>query len=170
EPEYDTHPPDTRLGRQVRDSPALLTIGLTGGIGSGRSLAAEDFRELGAVVISADELVRRVILPGTEALREIAEVFGGEVITADGALNRRALARLVSGNDTAWARLNRIIPPRVRAEIVRLAAQAGPDAVVVADVPLLAETEQPRAGLDLVLVVEAPAEARVARLVGERGM
>src|SRR5690606_6530780 len=84
--------------------------------------------------------------------------------------NRRALARLVSGNDTARARLNRIIHPRVRAEIVRLAAQAGPDAVVVADVPLLAETEQPRAGLDLVLVVEAPAKARVARLVGERGM
>src|SRR5690606_30713286 len=76
EPENDTHPPATRLARQARDSGALLTIGLTGGIGAGRTLAAQDLRDLGAVVISADELVRRVVMPGTAALREIREVFG----------------------------------------------------------------------------------------------
>ncbi|HEY4528817.1 MAG TPA: dephospho-CoA kinase [Luteimonas sp.] len=170
EPEYDTHPPATRLGRQLRESGALLTIGLTGGIGSGRTLAAEDLRDLGAVVIAADELVARVVAPGTAAFREIREVFGEEVITEGGDLDRSALGRLVYGNDTARTRLNRIIHPRVRAELADLAAQAGPDAVVVADVPLLAETDQPRAGLDLVLVVEAPAELRLARLVSERGM
>lgn len=170
EPEHDTHQPDTWHWRQAQDSGALLTIGLTGGIGSGRSLAAQDFRELGAVVISADGLVRRVVRPGTEALREIREVFGAEVITDGGELNRYALGKLVSGNDTARTRLNQIIHPRVRTEIARLAAEAGPDAVVVADVPLLAETDQPRVGLDLVLVVEAPAERRVTRLVSERGL
>src|SRR5690606_26993991 len=170
EPEYDTHPPDTRLGRQFRDSAALLVIGLTGGIGSGRSLAAEDFRELGAVVISADELVQGVVMPGTDAAREIREVFGEDVITGSGALDRQALGRLVDSNDTARKRLNQIIHPRVRAEITRLAAQAGPDAVVVADVQFLAESDQPRAGFDFVLVVEAPAERRVDRLVSERGL
>ena len=170
EPEYDTHPPDTRLGRQFRDSAALLVIGLTGGIGSGRSLAAEDFRELGAVVISADELVQGVVMPGTDAVREIREVFGEDVITGSGALDRQALGRLVDSNDTARKRLNQIIHPRVRAEIARLAAQAGPDAVVVADVQFLAESDQPRAGFDFVLVVEAPAERRVDRLVSERGL
>ena len=170
EPEYDAYQPQTRQSRRAREGAALLTIGLTGGIGSGRSLAARDFRALGAFVISADELVGRVIVPGSQALREIAEVFGEDVITEDGELNRYALGKLVSGNDTARARLNRIIHPRVRAEIMRCAAEAGPDAVVVADVPLLAETDEPRAGLDLVLVVEAPAEVRVARLVSERGM
>lgn len=170
EPENDTHPPATRLARQARDSGALLTIGLTGGIGAGRTLAAQDLRDLGAVVISADELVRRVLMPGTAALREIREVFGEEVITDGGTLNRRALGKLVSGNDTARSRLNQIIHPRVRDEIARRAAQAGRDAVVVADVPLLVETDQPRTGLDLVLVVEAPAEVRVARLVSVRGM
>ena len=170
EPEYDTHPPDTWHRRKAQDNGALLTIGLTGGIGSGRSLAARDFHALGAVVINADELVRRAVTPGSAALQEIREVFGQEVITDGGELNRYALGKLVSGNDTARASLNRIIHPRVRDEIARLAAQAGPDAVVVADVPLLAETDQPRAGLDLVLVVEAPAERRVDRLVSERGM
>ncbi len=168
EPEYDTHPPAIR--RNGDDRGALLTIGLTGGIGSGRTLAAEDFRELGAVVISADELVRRVVMPGTGALREIRELFGEEVIGENGELIRSALAGLVSGNDTARRRLNRIIHPRVRAEIARRAAQAGPDAVVVADVPLLAETDAPRAGLDLVLVVEAPIEVRIDRLMNVRGM
>lgn len=170
EPEHDTHPPATRLGRQLRDSAALLTIGLTGGIGSGRTLAAEDLRALGAVVISADELVARLIGPGTDAVAEIRELFGEEVIAPGGNVDRAALGRLVSGNDTARARLNQIIHPRVRAEFARLAAQAGPDAVVVADMPMLAETDQPRAGLDLVLVVEAPAEVRVERLVNVRGM
>lgn len=170
EPEHDTHPPATRLGRQLRDSAALLTIGLTGGIGSGRTLAAEDLRALGAVVISADELVARLIGPGTDAVAEIRELFGEEVIAPGGNVDRAALGRLVSGNDTARARLNQIIHPRVRAEFSRLAAQAGPDAVVVADMPMLAETDQPRAGLDLVLVVEAPAEVRVERLVNVRGM
>ncbi len=170
EPEHDTHPPATRLGRQLRDGAALLTIGLTGGIGSGRTLAAEDLRALGAVVISADELVARLIGPGTDAVAEIRELFGDEVIAPGGNVDRAALGRLVSGNDTARARLNQIIHPRVRAEFSRLAAQAGPDAVVVADMPMLAETDQPRAGLDLVLVVEAPAEVRVERLVNVRGM
>jgi len=122
------------------------------------------------VVISADELVARLIGPGTDAVAEIRELFGDEVIAPGGNVDRAALGRLVSGNDTARARLNQIIHPRVRAEFSRLAAQAGPDAVVVADMPMLAETDQPRAGLDLVLVVEAPAEVRVERLVNVRGM
>ena len=170
EPEHDTHQPHTWHWQQAQETGALLTIGLTGGIGSGRSLAAEDFRALGAVVISADELVRRVLRPGTEALGEIREVFGQEVITDGGELNRYALGKLVAGNETARSRLNQIIHPRVRDEIARRAAQAGPDAVVVADLPMLAETDQPRFGLNLVLVVEAPAEKRVTRLVNERGL
>src|SRR5690606_9259217 len=95
---------------------------------------------------------------------------GEDVITASGALDRQALGKLVDRNDTARKRLNQIIHPRVRAEITRLAAQAGPDAVVVADVQFLAESEQPRAGVDLVLVVEAPGERRVVRRVSERGL
>src|SRR5690606_24008144 len=141
--EHDTHQPHTWHWQQAQETGALLTIGLTGGIGSGRSLAAEDFRALGAVVISADELVRRVLRPGTEARGEIREVFGQEVITDGGELNRYALGKLVAGNETARSRLNQIIHPRVRDEIARRAAQAGPDAVVVADVPMLAETDQP---------------------------
>jgi dephospho-CoA kinase len=142
---------------------------LTGGIASGKSIVARDLARSGAVVIDADELARAAVAPGSDALSEIREVFGPEVITESGELNRQALAQLVFGNTVARESLNDIIHPRVRQEVQRIAREAGPEAVVVVDLPLLVETAS--AGeFDVVLTVETPAEARVNRLVHERGM
>src|SRR5690606_23739200 len=113
EPENDTHPPATRLARQARDSGALLTIGLTGGIGAGRPLAARVRRDLGAGVISGEGRARRAPMPGTAAPREIREVFRERFLTGAGTRSRRALGEPVSREDTARSRLSEISRPRV---------------------------------------------------------
>lgn len=144
-------------------------VGLTGGIGAGKSAVAARLAELGAVVIDADQLARAVVAPGTEGLAEVVAAFGSAVLDADGALDRPALGRLVFGDDEARRRLEAIVHPRVRARTGELVAAAAPDAIVVNDVPLLVE-----AGLapayDLVIVVLADEATRLSRLRRDRGM
>lgn len=146
-----------------------LHIGLTGGIASGKSTVAAELARRGAVVVDADALARAVVAPGSAGLAQVREAFGEEAIGPDGAMDRAAVARLVFADAAARERLNGIIHPLVRAEGRRLVAEAGPEAVVVQDVPLLVESGQ-AAAYDLVLVVQADAEERVARMVRDRGM
>jgi dephospho-CoA kinase len=148
--------------------PCVLRIGLTGGIGSGKSTVARLLAERGAEVIDADVLAREVVAPGTPGLAAVVEAFGPRVLTADGALDRPALAVVVFGDPDARARLDGIVHPLVRARARELIAAMPPDAVVVQDIPLLVETGQ-AGSFDLVLVVEADVGTRVARLV-DRGL
>jgi dephospho-CoA kinase len=144
-------------------------VGLTGGIGAGKSAVADRLAELGAVVIDADRLAREAVAAGTDGLAEVVAAFGPDVLSPDGALDRSALARRVFGDEAARRRLEEIIHPRVRARTAELVAAAPPDAVVVNDVPLLVETGI-AAAFEVVIVVLADEETRVARLVGDRGM
>jgi dephospho-CoA kinase len=144
-------------------------VGLTGGIGAGKSAVANRLAVLGATVIDADRLAREAVSPGSEGLAEVVADFGPEVLDADGALDRAALASRVFGDDAARRRLEEIIHPRVRAGTAELVAAAPPDAVVVNDVPLLVESGLARA-YELVIVVLADEETRVARLIRDRGM
>jgi len=146
----------------------VTTVGLTGGIGSGKSEVARRLRALGAVVIDADAIAREVVEPGQPALTEIAARFGTEVLHADGTLDRAALARIVFADHAALADLNTITHPRIVQRSAELITAAPDQAVVVYDMPLLVET-----GLaeryDLVVVVDAPDEVRLDRLM-RRGM
>jgi dephospho-CoA kinase len=146
----------------------VLRIGLTGGIGSGKSTVARLLAERGARVVDADRIAREVVEPGTPGLAAVVAEFGEGVLTPDGALDRPALAALVFGDPAARARLDAVVHPLVRARAAELVADAPADAVVVQDVPLLVETGQ-AASYDLVLVVETDTETRVARLV-DRGL
>jgi dephospho-CoA kinase len=150
----------------------MQRIGLTGGIASGKSVVAGRLAELGAVVIDADKLARAALEPGTPGLDEVVVAFGSSVLTADGALDRAAMARVVFADPAARARLNAIVHPIVRrlaAEREAAAAAADPGAVVVHDIPLLIETGQADT-FHVLVVVHAPAVLRVERLVGTRGM
>jgi dephospho-CoA kinase len=144
-------------------------VGLTGGIGSGKSVVASRFAEFGAVLIDADQLAREVVAPGSDGLAEIVTTFGDQVLRDDGSLDRPALGALVFDDEPARRRLERIVHPRVRARTAELAAAAPADAIVINDVPLLVE-----AGLastyHLVIVVTAARTTRVERLVRDRGM
>ncbi|PZF85243.1 dephospho-CoA kinase [Micromonospora deserti] len=144
-------------------------VGLTGGIGSGKSAAGARLAELGAVVIDADRIAREVVAPGTEGLAEIVEAFSDRVLDADGALDRAALGAMVFSDEAARRRLEAITHPRVRARTAELAAAAPADAIVVNDVPLLVEV-----GLaptyHLVVVVQTAVPIRLARLARHRGM
>ncbi|MGY1593319.1 dephospho-CoA kinase [Geodermatophilus sp. SYSU D00708] len=146
----------------------MLRIGLTGGIGSGKSTVAGLLAARGARVVDADRIAREVVAPGSAGLAAVADAFGPDVLTADGALDRPALAAVVFADPQARARLDGIVHPLVRARAAELVAAAPADAVVVQDVPLLVETGQ-AASYDLVLVVEAALETRVRRLV-QRGL
>jgi dephospho-CoA kinase len=147
----------------------MLRVGLTGGIGSGKSTAARRFAELGAVLVDSDVLAREVVAPGTSGLAEIVAAFGARVLAPDGGLDRPALAAVVFADPDARTRLNGIVHPRVRDRTEELVAAAAGDAVVVQDVPLLVETGSPGA-FALVVVVHADTEVRVRRLVDARGM
>ncbi|GAB3843876.1 dephospho-CoA kinase [Nesterenkonia populi] len=147
----------------------IVSVGLTGGIASGKSAAAARLGELGAVVIDADVLSRQVVEPGTQGLAEIVGAFGEGVLTDGGALDRPALGRIVFNDDEARARLNGIIHPRVRQESRRLRDAAPAGSVVVEDIPLLVETGQQHR-FDTLVVVAAPREERIRRLTGDRGM
>ena len=146
----------------------MLRIGLTGGIGSGKSTVATLLAARGAVVVDADRIAREVLEPGTPGLSAVVTEFGPGVLTADGALDRAALAAIVFSDDDARRRLDGLVHPLVRHRTAELVQAAPPDAVVVNDVPLLVETGQ-AGSYDLVLVVEADLETRVARLV-DRGL
>ncbi len=147
----------------------MLRVGLTGGIGSGKSTVAGRLAEHGATLIDADRLAREVVAPGTSGLAEIAAEFGSGVLTEDGELDRGALAAVVFNDDAARGRLNSIVHPRVARRTAELIAAAPDDAVVVHDVPLLVENGIGPA-YHLVIVVDAPVEQRVRRLVAQRGM
>lgn len=146
----------------------MLRVGLTGGAGAGKSTVAARLRELGAVVIDADLLAREVLEPGTEGLRQVCETFGPEVLRDDGTLDRGALAAVVFADPVRRQQLEAITHPKIAARTAELLAEAAPDAVVVHDVPLLVEKGMASA-YDLVVVVDAPVEQRVRRLVG-RGL
>ena len=145
----------------------MLKIGLTGGIASGKSVAASRLRELGAVVIDADALAREVVEPGTPGLTQVVAAFSRAILTPDGGLDRPKLGALVFGNPDRLAVLNGIVHPLVRERAATLAAGAPKGAVVVQDIPLLVETGQ-GANFHLVLVVDAPDDVRVQRMVQHR--
>ena len=147
----------------------MLRVGLTGGIGAGKSTVARALAGLGAVVVDADVLAREVVARGTPGLAAVVERFGPGVLTPAGDLDRPALGRRVFADPEARAALNAVVHPLVAARRAELVAAAPADAVVVEDVPLLVETGA-AAGLPLVVVVEAPAAERVRRLVEDRGM
>lgn len=147
----------------------MILVGLTGGIGSGKSTVSALLAEHGAVIIDADAITRELQKPGAPLLAEIAAAFGPDVIDAEGALDRAAVAAKVFGDADALKRLNSIVHPAVGREMAaRLDAQRDTDNVVVLDIPLL--VENPRAGLCGTIVVDLPTELAVDRLVEFRGM
>jgi dephospho-CoA kinase len=145
-----------------------MKIGLTGGIGSGKSTVAAMFAKLGAVVIDADAISRELVEPGQPALHELVEEFGDGIIAADGSLRRSELARIAFQDSTATQRLNSIMHPLIRAETERRLAAAGDCDVVLYDMPLLFETGQEQL-VDVVVVVDVPEAMQVRRAVG-RGL
>lgn len=147
----------------------MILVGLTGGIGAGKSTVSALLAARGAVVVDADAIVRELQEPGSELLERIAARFGGEVIAADGSLDRAAVAAIVFADPAALKDLNRIVHPAVRDEMARrVEAERGGERVVVLDIPLL--TENPRSDLAAVIVVDVPVEVAVERLVSQRGM
>ena len=146
-----------------------MRVGLTGGVASGKSTVAAILAELGAVVVDADLLAREVVAPGTPGLAAVVAEFGDGVLGADGSLDRPALGAVVFADEAARRRLEAIVHPLVRARGRELEEAAPPGAVVVHDIPLLAETGQ-AAGFDAVLVVDVPVETQVERMVSQRGM
>jgi dephospho-CoA kinase len=144
-------------------------VGLTGGIGAGKSAVARRLAHHGAVIIDADVLAREVVAPGTSGLAEIVDQFGDGVLTSGGELDRPALGAQVFGDDAARRGLERIIHPRVRARTAELIHGAPLDAIVVNDVPLLVETGL-APSYHLVIVVDADRDVRIRRLVQDRDM
>lgn len=146
----------------------MILVGLTGGIGSGKSTISSLLEGKGAVIIDADAIVREVQLPGSSVLAELAEKFGSEVLAADGSLDRQAVANIVFTDPDALKALNAIVHPAVGKEMNRrMIEQRSTDHVVVLDIPLL--TENPREGLQGKIVVDVPVEVQVERLVKYRG-
>jgi dephospho-CoA kinase len=147
----------------------VLRVGLTGGIGAGKSEVSARLAAQGAVVIDADAIAREVVEPGTEGLAEVVEAFGPEVLLPDGGLDRPRLGEIVFADSELRGRLNAIVHPKVGARMAELEREAGPAAIVVLDVPLIAESGRTD-GYDLVVVVDAPPRVQVDRLVRRRGM
>ena len=147
----------------------MLIVGLTGGIGSGKSSVSARLAVLGAVVIDADLIAREIVEPGEPALAAIRDRFGDAVISPDGTLNRQGLADIVFHDPNALTDLNAIMLPRIAAR-TRAEQEAAPDdAVVVHDSPLLVE-QGLESAYDVILVVDCPDEVRLERLVKTRGM
>lgn len=147
----------------------MLRVGLTGGIGSGKSEVARLLAAHGAVVVDSDALAREVVAPGTPGLAAVTAAFGTDVLRPDGSLDRPALAARVFADPEARERLNAIVHPLVGAAAAERTANAPAGAVVVHDVPLLVEAGL-AAGFDVVVVVDAPDEVRLRRLTESRGM
>lgn len=147
----------------------MLRVGLTGGIGAGKSEVSRRLAAEGAVVIDADRLAREVVEPGTEGLAAVVAEFGEGVLRPDGALDRERLGEIVFSDEDRLKALNAIVHPLVGRRTQELFDAAPQDAVVVYDVPLLTENHQ-KGIYDVVVVVDAPTETQVRRLVGDRGM
>jgi dephospho-CoA kinase len=148
----------------------VLAVGLTGGIGSGKSTVAVLLVERGAVLIDADAIAREVVAPGGAAYGAVVERFGPGVLHPDGTLDRAALAAVVFHDGEALSALNAITHPAISAVMAeRRAAQHDTDHVVVLDVPLLAPVHREALSLDVVLVVDCPVDLALRRLVEQRG-
>jgi dephospho-CoA kinase len=153
---------------------AVLRVGLTGGIGSGKSEVARRLVAHGAVLIDADVAAREVVVPGSRGLKRIVAAFGDDVLSPDGSLDRARLGEIVFGDPELRAKLNAIVHPLVRewmgaAERTAVQAADPPGPIVVHDVPLLAESRG-KGGFDLIIVVDVPPELQIERLVSQRGM
>ncbi len=152
----------------------MRVLGVTGGIASGVTLVAGVFRELGAVVIEADQVSREVVAPGTETHRKIVEVFGSEVVAPDGTLDRRRLGEIIFADPGARARLNAMTHPAIRRRIwerLDLVGRQDPAAIVIVDIPLLLDTAGPETfALDGVIVVQATPELQVSRAMKRDGL
>ena len=146
----------------------MLRIGLTGGIGAGKSTVSRAFADHGALVVDGDVLSREVVQPGTEGLAALVDEFGHEILLPDGALNRPALAAIAFTDDDRRAKLNGIVHPLVAHRRAELIASAAQDALVVEDIPLLVESQMAPL-FPLVVVVNADPEVRLRRLVEQRG-
>lgn len=146
----------------------MLRIGLSGGIGAGKSTVSTAFSECGGIVVDGDVISREVVQPGTEGLAALVEAFGSDILLPDGQLNRPALAAVAFGDDAKRATLNGIVHPLVGKRREELIAAAPHDAVVVEDIPLLVES-----GLaplfPVVIIVDADVDVRIARLIEHRG-
>lgn len=145
-----------------------MRVGLTGGVASGKSTVAAILVELGAVVIDADQIARDVVARGTDGLALVVEEFGPEVLTADGELDRPAVGEIVFADEEKRRSLEGIIHPLVFQRTVELEESAPEDALVVHDIPLLAESGRADT-FDAVLVVQVPREVQVERMVHHRG-
>ncbi|MDZ7673570.1 MAG: dephospho-CoA kinase [Acidimicrobiales bacterium] len=146
----------------------MLSLGLTGGIGSGKSTVSAMLEEMGATVVDADRMVRELQEPGQVVFEQMVEAFGDGIVAADGTLDRQAVADIVFGDDEALATLNGIVHPAVGAAIAeRLAELAETDEIVIMDIPLLVESG--RDDMAAVIVVDVDPEIAVQRLVEHRG-
>lgn len=150
---------------------AAYTVGLTGGIASGKSAVAERFAARGAVVVDADVVARDVLAAGSDGLAELVQGFGEGILDADGALDRRRMRERVFGDDAARARLEAIVHPRVRG-LLRRGADSASSAYVILAIPLLAEGGGRAAypWLDRILVVDAPVDVQLQRLTARDGI
>ncbi|MGH3556995.1 MAG: dephospho-CoA kinase, partial [Mycobacterium sp.] len=147
----------------------MLRIGLTGGIGAGKSAVSNTFSQCGGIVVDGDVIAREVVEPGTEGLAALVDAFGDDILLPDGALDRPALAAKAFSSDDTRASLNGIVHPLVAKRRAELIAAVPEGAVVVEDIPLLVESGMAPL-FPLVVVVYADADLRVARLVEQRGM
>ena len=150
-------------------TPATLNVGLTGGIGSGKSEVLKRLAARGATVVDADLAARVVVEPGTDGFEEVVKEFGPDVVGPDGALDRARLGAIVFADPERRTALNAIVHPRVAALMAEWAASAPPGGIVVYDIPLLVEGGADR-GYAAVIVVDADDEVRFARLLANRGM
>ena len=147
----------------------MILVGLTGGIGAGKSTVSAMLAERGAVIVDADQIARDLQSPGSPVLAAMAERFGEHILLADGALDRAAVAKIVFNDEAALKDLNGIVHPAMQSEIQRqIDDQRATDRVVVLDFPLLGEN--PRKGLVATIVVDIPVEVAVQRLVEQRSM
>jgi dephospho-CoA kinase len=153
-------------------SAAMILVGLTGGVATGKSTVAKMFARCGAVVIDADQLARKAVQPGKPAWREIVRTFGRGILNPDRTINRRALGAIVFHDKKKLRRLERIVHPRVAREQARLTKQAlrnNPNAVIIYDVPLLFEAGIDKR-VDKTIVVTADRETQIARLAKRNGL
>ena len=147
----------------------MILIGLTGGIGAGKSTVSTRLAERGAIIVDADQIARDLQSPGSPVLARMAERFGDHILIEDGSLDRAAVAQIVFNDEEALQHLNGIVHPAMQDEIqAQIDAQRETDRLVVLDFPLLGEN--PRQGLAATVVVDIPYELAVRRLVDQRGM
>jgi dephospho-CoA kinase len=147
----------------------VLRVGLTGGIGAGKSEVSRRLAAQGAIIIDADAIAREAVAPGTPGLEQVSAAFGPDIVRADGTLDRERLGEIVFADPAKLAQLNGIVHPLVGKRMNELESSAEADAIVVHDVPLIAENGL-APGYDLVVVVDTPPAVQIDRLVKLRGM